>query len=260
MVDGMLIGPIVTDLGLLSIGYVDDMCRAVRVDDNEYRMDIRARSERWNSVLGVYTPGFILDNNLGVRIVYQEAQQDFISDIEFFQWCKFLYRSYSMFLLPSGLLVAYKYDENGKQINVDLWQIYISGEPYGGGDELVQDIDIHGHYNPKANYRPRELSRSVNYGSYSISGRVMDYLRQVDIPVSAIGFAMEEGKTTIRSDGYTLYEWGPVNRFGGIDHFRCLRVLRDSNNWIVYVQKPTDLSWLNRELVNRDSENPTGQP
>lgn len=88
------------------------------------------RSERWYGSLGIYYPGpgeHWKSHNGISRGVVDEGQQHFDTLEEVVAWLDLPYNSDYVYR-DDGLVVGFSKNLNRKQINVDVWQIYIGGK------------------------------------------------------------------------------------------------------------------------------------
>jgi hypothetical protein len=90
------------------------------------------RPERWYGSLGLYYPGpgfhWLPSHNGISRGVLEEGQRHFDSMEEAMKWLKEASQWYPTVYRDDGLVVAYGKNLTRKQLNVDVWQVYINGQ------------------------------------------------------------------------------------------------------------------------------------
>jgi hypothetical protein len=88
------------------------------------------REDRWLGSMGIYYPGpgYHWKSNHGIaRGCLNEGQMHFDTQEEALAWLKEPYNQYSTYT-SDGLVVCFSKTPGRKQLNVDLWQIYIGGK------------------------------------------------------------------------------------------------------------------------------------
>jgi hypothetical protein len=100
------------------------------------------RGERWYGSMGLYYPGpgnHWKEHNGITRSVVQEGQQHFDTAEEALEWLK-LPRHNSCVHNDNGLVVCSK-SLSRKQLNVDVWQIFIGGKIISENQEDIKRIE-----------------------------------------------------------------------------------------------------------------------
>lgn len=88
------------------------------------------RGERWYGSMGIYYPGpgnHWKEHNGITRAVVQEGQQHFYTKEEALEWLRIPYHS-SCVYNSNGLVVCYSKVLKRRQLNIDVWQIFIGGK------------------------------------------------------------------------------------------------------------------------------------
>jgi len=104
------------------------------------------RKVRWFGSMGIYYPGpgnHWTEHNGISRGVVQEGQQHFATSEDALVWLKSPSRRDCIYR-NDGLVVCYSKNLPRRQINVDVWQIYIGGKTVSKYQEYYQDKD--GYY------------------------------------------------------------------------------------------------------------------
>jgi hypothetical protein len=89
------------------------------------------RAERWYGSLGLYHPGMgqhWKEHNGITRAVTQEGQQHFKTEAEALEWLRKQPKWLPLVFRNDGLVVGWRRYLPRKQLNVDVWQIYIAGK------------------------------------------------------------------------------------------------------------------------------------
>ena len=121
------------------------------------------RPERWYGSFGLYYPGpgsHWASNHGVTRGVLQEGRQSFNTQEEAEAWLKknWLPCVYN----DSGLVVCFGKSPARKQINVDVWQIYIGGKIPSQYQESAEDKDEKGRTYFIDGKKPTKLTGSQN--------------------------------------------------------------------------------------------------
>ena len=121
-----------TATGTIVIRALDDLHREYTWDGATRAVTMDVRRERWYGSLGLYFPGSgdHWEEHQGVtRGVLEEGQQHFDTGGEFDAWLtKRLAREQMSFVwTDDGLLVGWGKNLSRKQLNVEVWQIFIGG-------------------------------------------------------------------------------------------------------------------------------------
>lgn len=133
-----------TSVGKIAITATGDLTRSYTWEGATRSVEMWPRAERWNGSLGLYYPGpgeHWKEHNGITRGVVEEGQMHFKSRQEAIKWVlepkwiPYVHRD-------DGLVVGWSKTLERKQLNVDVWQIYINGKkPHrlpGSRNELIQ--------------------------------------------------------------------------------------------------------------------------
>jgi hypothetical protein len=118
-----------TPEGTIAITAGKDFNRTYQWDGAARSIRLWPRWERWHGSLGAYYPGpgEHWRNNHGItRGVLEEGQQHFGTVSEALQWIELPYHK-SCVYRDDGLMVWWARTLGRKQLNVEIWQIYING-------------------------------------------------------------------------------------------------------------------------------------
>ncbi|MBU1053843.1 MAG: hypothetical protein KKC46_08440 [Proteobacteria bacterium] len=91
---------------------------------------MRPRGERWYGSMGIYYPGpgkHWKEHNEISRGVFQEGQQHFDTTQEALEWLK-MPNQHNCVYNNDGLVVCYSKTLQRRQLNVDVWQIFVGGK------------------------------------------------------------------------------------------------------------------------------------
>ncbi|RYD26563.1 MAG: hypothetical protein EOP87_22555 [Verrucomicrobiaceae bacterium] len=130
MVPGMRIET-TTAAGKISVAAGKDFLRSYTWEGETRSATLFPRTERWYGSLGAYYPGpgeHWKEHNGITRGVLQEGQQHFKDANEAQAWIKVQKGYYPLAYRNDGLMVAFGKVPARKQINVEVWQIFISGK------------------------------------------------------------------------------------------------------------------------------------
>jgi len=120
-----------TRTGTIEITAGKGLKRSYTWDGETRTAELEPREERWYGSLGAYYPGpgeHWKDNHGITRGVLQEGQQHFKTLAEALQWIAKQAESYPVVYRDDGLMVAFGKQPGRKQLNVEVWQIYIAGK------------------------------------------------------------------------------------------------------------------------------------
>jgi hypothetical protein len=128
MVPGMRITA-TTSTGTIAITAVDDLTRSYTWEGATRSVEMDPRTERWYGSLGLYFPGpsdHWQEHNGITRGVLEEGQQHFKTTQEALHWIRsrwipYVYRD-------DGLVVGWNKTLPRKQLNVEVWQLYVNGK------------------------------------------------------------------------------------------------------------------------------------
>ncbi len=122
-----------TQEGTIAIAADKDFERSYTWDGETRSIALWPRWERWNGSLGAYYPGpgQHWRNNHGItRGVLEEGQQHFQTIEEALKWIHLQQLQYHIGCVyrDDGLIVCWGRTLARKQLNVNVWQIYIAGQ------------------------------------------------------------------------------------------------------------------------------------
>jgi hypothetical protein len=120
-----------TPQGVIIITAGPGLQRSYTWDGATRSVKMLRRRERWCGSFGLYYPGagYHWKDNYGIRRgVLQEGQQHFETTVEANKWIQQQESAVPSVHRPDGLMVGFKRVLARKQINVDVWQIFIAGE------------------------------------------------------------------------------------------------------------------------------------
>jgi hypothetical protein len=109
---------------------------------------MQRRKQRWYGSMGIYYPGpgnHWAEHNGISRGVLQEGQQHFDTTEEALEWLK-MPMQYNCVYNKNGLVVCYSKNLSRRQLNVDVWQIFIGGKiisKYQEIDRIKEDEQRH---------------------------------------------------------------------------------------------------------------------
>ncbi|HEY1121062.1 MAG TPA: hypothetical protein VGE67_05660 [Haloferula sp.] len=89
------------------------------------------REERWHGSLGAYFPGpggHWKEHRGVTRGVLEEGQQHFRNESEALSWLRKQSSYYATVYSKQGLVVSFDKVPDRRQINVELWQVFIGGK------------------------------------------------------------------------------------------------------------------------------------
>ncbi len=121
-----------TEAGRIEITADVGLNRSYTWDGATRSAELEPRTERWYGSMGAYYPGpgeHWKSNNGITRGVLQEGQQHFENVEAAKKWLAQQSKWYSTVFTDSGLVVSFSKVEGRRQINVEVWQIYINGKP-----------------------------------------------------------------------------------------------------------------------------------
>lgn len=119
-----------TSLGQIQVIAVDELTRSFMWEGATRSVKMSPRVERWYGSLGIFCPGageHWKEHNGITRCVAEEGQQHFKSVEEAVEWIR------SLAWLPhvyrdDGLVVGWGKTLPRKQLNVEVWQIFVNGK------------------------------------------------------------------------------------------------------------------------------------
>ena len=133
-----------TKAGKIEILAWKGLNRSYTWDGATRSVELGGRAERWYGSLGAYYPGpgNHWKNHQGItRGVLQEGQQHFSDEAAAQKWIDQQSEWYATVYSNSGLLVSYDKIIERRQLNVEVWQLYIGGKKptklKGASDSLV---------------------------------------------------------------------------------------------------------------------------
>ena len=143
MSQGMAISA-TTQEGMLVVAAGPGFERSYTWDGARRSVTLWPRWERWHGSLGAYYPGpgeHWVENHGITRGVLEEGQQHFRSIEEALVWINLPQHSDSVYR-DDGLMVWWRRNLQRKQLNVEVWQIYIDGKkptnlPRSQNDKLI---------------------------------------------------------------------------------------------------------------------------
>ncbi|MBP9890289.1 MAG: hypothetical protein KBG84_00160 [Planctomycetes bacterium] len=121
-----------TATGTIVIRALDDLRREYTWEGATRAVTMDVRKERWYGSLGLYYPGpgDHWEEHKGItRGVVEEGQQHFDTGEEFSAWLdkRLAWQDMSFVWTDDGLLVGWGKTLSRKQLNVEVWQIFIGG-------------------------------------------------------------------------------------------------------------------------------------
>jgi hypothetical protein len=120
---------VTTQMGTIAITAGPGLERSYTWEGATRSVEMWPRTRRWNGSLGLYYPGpgnHWQEHHGITRGVLEEGQQHFewtseaLKWIHERNWMPFVYRN-------DGLMVGWRKDLSRKQLNVEIWQIYVDG-------------------------------------------------------------------------------------------------------------------------------------
>lgn len=119
-----------TPVGKMTITAGKGLNRSYTWEGATRSVEMIPREERWYGSLGLYFPGpaeHWNEHNGITRGVVEEGQQHFKTAEEFREWLAA--RKYMPYVYrEDGLVVGWRKAPARKQLNVEVWQIYINGK------------------------------------------------------------------------------------------------------------------------------------
>ncbi len=115
--------------GTVSIDYIGPLKRRFRWDGHDEERILIPRESRWLGALGAYDPADAwIWEVWKIRIVAEDSQLHFdsMSDID-----KWLYQSSGVLdwvYTDDGLVVGFAKNPSRRQVNIDVYQLYLKGE------------------------------------------------------------------------------------------------------------------------------------
>ena len=120
-----------TTAGTIVIEAGKGLHRSYTWDGATRSVELEPRNKRWYGSLGAYYPGpgeHWKDNKGITRGVLEEGQQHFKTEAEAREWIRTQAGYYPVVYRNDGLLVAFGKVLERKQLNVEVWQIFIGGK------------------------------------------------------------------------------------------------------------------------------------
>ncbi len=135
-----------TSNGKISITAGKGLRRTYEWEGASRSVDMWPREKRWYGSMGLYYPGpgeHWPEHNGVTRGVVEEGQQHFKSDAEALAWLKKDTTNYHPIVWNNeGLVVGWSKTLPRRQLNVDVWQIYINGKKptalRGANDKAIE--------------------------------------------------------------------------------------------------------------------------
>lgn len=228
--------------GMIRIVAGEGLQRTYDWNSHKKRVRLLSRTSRWLGSLGMYHPGGGKDVNL----VTQEGQQHFCSEQEAIEWLKWQKYRFDWVYNSDGLVVGWYVSGSQKKepdeyysINVEVWQIYISGKkPSDLAGAENDKIHIEMPYKEKVS--PPNISgftpskpQVINNRLYA--GKALDFMKEQNILPKDVeetiikGLQNKEGGDVLQPgwDYYWLHR-----KFSG-----SIIVVLDSNGRVVRVNK-----------------------
>jgi hypothetical protein len=118
-----------TPNGTIAVSAGNGLTRSYTWDGATRSVEMWPRTERWYGSLGLYYPGpgFHWKEHDGIaRGVLEEGQQHFKTVDEALKWIR-AQNSMPHVYTKTGLVIGWMKVLSRKQLNVDVWQIYING-------------------------------------------------------------------------------------------------------------------------------------
>jgi hypothetical protein len=145
MKEGMQITANTPD-GAISIVALKHLRRKYNWNDCSKDVRLYARAERWHGSMGIYNPGAGITWWLpcdGIRrAVVEEGQQHFESVEAAMRWLR-SERGFRYVYRDDGLVVGWFVNRDRGQLNVDVWQVLVSGskpEALEGSDDSKIEV------------------------------------------------------------------------------------------------------------------------
>ncbi|MBU1087115.1 MAG: hypothetical protein KKD05_06305 [Candidatus Omnitrophica bacterium] len=114
--------------GRVKITYVGPLKRKYEIDEEQRIIKLFPRTTRWYGSLGIYNSAeSIALLTFKTRIVCEEGQQHFNSIEEAVKWLN-MQRPFNWVYRNDGLVFGFFRSSDRKQINIELWQIYVGGK------------------------------------------------------------------------------------------------------------------------------------
>lgn len=116
--------------GTITITADNSLKRSYTWDGGTRSATLWPRRERWNGSLGAYYPGpgeHWRSNNGVTRGVLEEGQQHFGTMEEALKWLRSPVRDDCVYR-DDGLVVCWSRNPSRKQLNANVWQIYVDGK------------------------------------------------------------------------------------------------------------------------------------
>ena len=139
-----------TNAGTISISATDVLTRAYTWEGATRSVTLEPRTERWHGSLGAYYPGpgdHWQEHHGITRGVLQEGRQHFASKDEAVAWLQKQSGYYPTVYRDDGLVVSFGKTLERRQINVEVWQIYVAGSTPsglpGGQNDKVRVSTVH---------------------------------------------------------------------------------------------------------------------
>jgi hypothetical protein len=129
MIPGMSI-TVSNDAGIITITAGRGFKRSYTWNGATRSVELWPRKKRWHGSLGAYYPGpgeHWKDNHGITRGVLEEGQQHFQTLLEAMEWIHQPYHEGCLYR-NDGLMVWWRLVPERKQLNVEVWQIYIVGK------------------------------------------------------------------------------------------------------------------------------------
>ena len=122
---------VTNNTGLISIEHAGETTRRYAWDGAVRVVELETRRERWYGSMGLYSPGDSTFRDVGGirRAVLEEGQMHFTNETEAVAWLSQPYNRDTLDIVydDRGLAVGWAKNLARKQINVDVWQIFING-------------------------------------------------------------------------------------------------------------------------------------
>jgi hypothetical protein len=133
-----------TPTGTITVTAGQGLLRSYTWEGATRSVEMEPRSERWHGSLGLYFPGpgYHWEEHNGVaRAVVEEGQQHFETSEEAVRWIA-AHSCLSPVYRNDGLVVAWGKSLPRKQLDVEVWQVYIGGKKPsrlpGSQDEAIR--------------------------------------------------------------------------------------------------------------------------
>ncbi len=114
--------------GNVSVSYVSPTRRKVELDGVIRLLDTIPREEKFEGKLGIYNPGAVKFFSFNeTRIVFEESTINFDNYEQIRAFLKQSRQVMDWVYTKDGLVMGFSRDSVRRQVNIDIWQILISG-------------------------------------------------------------------------------------------------------------------------------------